>query len=72
MRKTQERVVNFIVSHSNASREEVEKKMNQTGNMSNDVGTILFGKDAVEMGLINEIGGLKEALAQLKELCNQN
>lgn len=72
MRKTQERVVNFIVSHSNASREEVEKKMNQTGNMSNDVGTILFGKDAVEMGLINEIGGLKEALTQLRELCNQN
>lgn len=68
MRKTQERVVEFIVAHSHASREDVEKKMNQTGNMSNDVGTILFGEDAAEMGLIDEVGGLNEALKKLKEL----
>ncbi len=40
-------------------KEDVEAKMNQTGNMSNDVGTVLFGPDAVEMGLVNEIGGLR-------------
>ena len=72
MRKTQERVVNFIVSHSQASKTHIEKKMNATGNMSNDVGTILFGQDAVEMGLINEIGGLREALEKLKELSGEN
>ena len=72
MRKTQERVVNFIVSHSQASKPHIERKMNETGNMSNDVGTILFGRDAVDMGLINEIGGLREALEKLKELSGEN
>lgn len=70
MRKTQERVVEFITEHSGASKDQVEEKMNQTGNMSNDVGTILFGPDAVKMGLINEVGGLKDALQKLKELAN--
>ncbi|MGN0659298.1 MAG: ClpP family protease [Emergencia sp.] len=68
MRKTQERVVDFIVSHSHASKADVEAKMNQTGNMSNDVGTVLFGPDAVKMGLIDEIGGLYQSLNKLKEL----
>ncbi len=68
MRKTQERVVDFIVKHSNARKEDVEAKMNQTGNMSNDVGTVLFGPDAVEMGLIDEVGGLSKALQKLKSL----
>jgi ATP-dependent protease ClpP protease subunit len=72
MRKTQERVVDFIVAHSKASKPHIEKKMNETGNMSNDVGTILFGRDAVDMGLIDEIGGLREALEKLKELSGEN
>lgn len=71
MRKTQERVVDFIVKHSHASKSDVEEKMNQTGNMSNDVGTVLFGPDAVKMGLIDEIGGLSCALKKLKELANK-
>lgn len=70
MRKTQERVVDFIVEHSQAAKADVEAKMNQTGNMSNDVGTVLFGPDAVKMGLINEIGGLNDALGKLKELAD--
>lgn len=68
MRKTQDRVVEFIVRHSKASKADVEAKMNQTGNMSNDVGTILFGPDAVKMGLIDEVGGLTDALKKLKLL----
>ena len=71
MRKTQERVVDFIVAHSHASKIDVENKMNQTGNMSNDVGTVLFGPDAVDMGLIEEIGGLSQALEKLKKLANR-
>ncbi len=71
MRKTQERVVDFIVKHSHASKADVEEKMNQTGNMSNDVGTVLFGSDAVKMGLVDEIGGLSCALKKLKELANK-
>lgn len=71
MRKTQERVVEFIVEHSDVSKSDVEEKMNQTGNMSNDVGTVLFGPDAVEMGLIDSIGGLSDALKKLKELADK-
>lgn len=72
MRKTQERVVDFIAAHSHASKADIEKKMNQTGNMSNDVGTVLFGEDAVKMGLIDEIGGLKHALEKLRTLTREN
>ena len=72
MRKTQERVVEFIANHSNASKKDIEEKMNQTGYMSYDVGTVLFGTDAVKMGLIDEIGGLRHALGKLKELIGEN
>lgn len=71
MRKTQDRVVNFIAEHSHAAKEDIEHKMNQTGNMSNDVGTVLFGPDAVKMGLVDEIGGLQEALCKLKTLVKE-
>ena len=40
--------------------------------MSNDVGTILFGEDAVKLGIIDEIGGLREAMEKLKELSGEN
>ena len=72
MRKTQDRVVEFIADHSHASKKEIEEKMNQTGNISNDVGTVLFGADAVKIGLIDEIGGLKDALEKLKILTTEN
>ncbi len=68
MKKTQERVVDFIVEHSRASREVIEEKMNCTSNMANDVGTLLFGKEAVSMGLIDSVGTLSEALEKLRSL----
>lgn len=68
MRKTQERVIDFIVNHSKADKSEIVEKMNCTDNMSNDVGTILFGPDAVEMGLIDELGSLSQALKKLREI----
>lgn len=71
MKKTQERVVDFIVSHSHARRQEIEEKMNCTDNMANDVGTLLFGPEAVEMGLIEEIGSLSAALKKLREMIRQ-
>ena len=71
MKKTQERVVDFIVSHSHARRQEFEEKMNCTDNMANDVGTLLFGPEAVEMGLIEEIGSLSVALKKLREMIRQ-
>ncbi|MBE6036581.1 MAG: translocation-enhancing protein TepA [Clostridiales bacterium] len=70
-KKMQERVVRFIVRTSGAKRSVVEKLMNATDNMASDVGTILFGKEAVEAGLIREVGGLQQALRKLKELIGE-
>ena len=72
MKKTQERVVDFIVSHSHARRQEIEEKMNCTDNMSNDVGTLLFGPEAVEMGLIDQLGSLSDALKKLRKMIDRN
>lgn len=71
MKKTQDRVVDFIVENSHASRKEIEEKMNCTDNMANDVGTLLFGPDAVKMGLIDSIGTLTQALAKLREMIKE-
>lgn len=66
MRKTQQRVIDFIVSHSNADVSKIEELMNCNDNISNDVGTVLFGKEAVEVGIIDETGGLSQALEELR------
>ena len=67
MRKTQERVVDFIDDHSDADRDVIVKLMNSNDNMSNDVGTILFGKEAVDAGIIDEVGGVSQALKELRK-----
>lgn len=66
MRKTQERVVDFIVNHSRAKRDEIIRLMNSNDNMSNDVGTVLFGREAVETGIIDEVGGVSQAIGELR------
>lgn len=71
MKKTQERVVDFIAEHSHASREKIEEKMNCTNNMANDVGTLLFGSEAVEIGLIDEIGSLTDARKKLGSMIDE-
>ena len=50
------------------TKEEIEAKMNCTDNMSNDVGTLLFGPETVEMGLMDEIGSLASALKKLRSM----
>lgn len=67
-RKTQERVIEFIVKNSKADKKEIEKLMNSMDNMAMDIGTILFGDDAVDVGLIDEVGGLNAALKKLRDM----
>ena len=67
-RKMQERIVDFIVRTSGADRDVVISLMNNTDDMANDVGTIIYGKEAVKIGLINEAGGLDAALKKLKAM----
>ncbi len=72
LRKTQERVVDFIEKHSKADRNTIISLMNRTDNMPNDVGTILFGHEAVEIGMIDEVGGLSHALKKLRGEIEKN
>ncbi len=66
--KMQERILSFINRTSRISREKLLELMNETDEIANDIGTILIGKEAVDMGLIDEVGGLNQALNKLNEL----
>ena len=66
--KMQERIIRFIVEHSNIDMETVKRLMFTTSELANDVGTVLVGPEAVKYGLINEIGGLHDALSKLQSL----
>jgi len=71
-KKMQERIVEFITRTSNIEREELNKLMHAKDELVSDVGSVLIGKEAVECGLIDEVGGLKEALAKLRELIKED
>ncbi len=64
----QDRIVDFIVRHSNTEKEQLEAMMMNTKMLSKDLGTILVGEDAVREGLVSEVGGMKEALNKLYQL----
>ena len=68
-RKIQDRITGFVVDHSQISLEHLEKLMMETEVLTKDVGSILVGEEMVKEGIINEVGGLKEAIAKLKEMC---
>lgn len=61
-KQMQDRITNFIASHSNCSEELFEKLIMSTKCMATDIGSVIDGKTAVETGLIDEIGGLSDAL----------
>jgi ATP-dependent protease ClpP protease subunit len=66
--KMQDRVINFIVSNSRMSEETLRELMFRTGELMRDVGTVLVGQEAVNVGLIDELGGLSQAMSKLREL----
>lgn len=66
--KMQERVVRFVSKNSNVTMEKFRELMLKTGELANDVGTVLFGTEAVENGIIDSTGGLSDALNKLYEL----
>lgn len=67
-KQMQDRILNFISTHSGAKKERLEKLMMNTGMLTKDLGTILVGSDAVEEHLINEVGGIDAAFCKLHEL----
>lgn len=66
--KMQDRVVKFVVSNSRITEEKYRELMFRTGELARDIGTVLVGRDAVNVGLIDEVGGLAESVKKLEEL----
>ncbi|QAA33198.1 ClpP family protease [Clostridium manihotivorum] len=66
--KMQERINEFIIRTSKINKETLRTLMLQTDELLNDMGTILVGKEAVDYGLIDEVGGIKEALDKLNSM----
>ena len=65
--RIQERIVSFVTDHSRVKREEYLRLMTNTDELANDVGSVIYGAEAVEKGLIDGIGTLSDALAYLHE-----
>ncbi|MBQ3053312.1 MAG: ATP-dependent Clp protease proteolytic subunit [Clostridia bacterium] len=71
LEKMQKRVNQFIVGHSSITEDRLTNIMMNTDALSNDVGTILSGEEAVRCGLINRVGGISDAIQQLYTLCEE-
>lgn len=66
--KMQDRVIKFVTNHSKVSEERFRELMFKTGDLVRDIGTVLVGKDAVNSGLIDEVGGISQALRKLEAI----
>lgn len=69
--KMQDRVINFVVQHSKIKEEKFKDLMFAKGNLTRDIGTNVVGRDAVTYGLIDEVGGVKNAMEKISELINE-
>lgn len=66
--RIQEQIADFVTRNSNIKRETFERYMMATGEIATDVGTIVYGKEAVKSGLIDRLGGLHDALEELRKM----
>lgn len=71
-KQMQDRILGFIANHCDADSGRLEKLMLDTGMLTKDLGTILVGKRAVEEGIIDEVGGIKEAMQKVYELIGED
>ena len=69
--RIQEQIADFVTSNSKITREKFEHYMMATGEIATDVGTILYGKEAVSSGLIDKLGGLSDALSALHKMIDK-
>ena len=72
MLRTQDRITGFLARHSNMKKERVEELMLNPTELVKDVGTLLEGQEAVSEGLIDEVGGMKDALHKLHEMIDEH
>lgn len=69
--RMQDRIIRFVSDNSNISANRMHELMTNTGGLVTDIGTMLSGEDAVKEGIIDEIGGLKDALHKLDLLVKE-
>ena len=69
--KMQDRVIQFVINHSSIPEEQFKELMFAKGNLTRDIGTNLVGEEAVEYKIINDVGGVKDAMKKVKELINE-
>ena len=67
----QDRIVDFVTTHSKVTRNRLEQLMTNTGQFTKDLGTILVGSEAVNEGIINETGGIRDAMNKLYSLIDE-
>jgi ClpP class serine protease len=65
----QDRIIDFVASHSRVKPDYLREIMMRTDQMANDVGSVIDGREAVACGLIDAVGGIRDALSALRELC---
>lgn len=69
--RIQEQIADFVTTNSSIDRETFLNYMMRTGELATDVGTIVYGKEAVKLGLIDELGGLSDALSCLHRMIGE-
>ena len=69
--KIQDRIISFVTAHSNIKREKYQELMLETDELASDIGSIVYGEEAVRIGLIDRIGGLYDALCILHEMIDR-
>jgi len=69
--KMQERVIEFVSMHSHVSRDKFKELMFNTNQLGRDIGTVLIGQEAVDIGLIDAVGGLSDAVTKLRALIKE-
>lgn len=69
--KIQDRIIKFVVAHSNIDYDSFRSLMLDTKQLAKDVGSILVGEETVKKGIIDEVGGIKEALAKINEMIDE-
>ena len=67
-KRVQDRITGFIAGHSNVTKERLEEMMMDNTELTKDLGTILVGREAVQAGLIDEIGGISSAMKKLRKM----
>lgn len=71
LEKMQDRVIQFVTRHSGITDAQFRQLMFRSGELARDIGSVLIGQEAVDWGLINEVGGVAQALNKLRSMIDQ-